>query len=79
LGVDCRNIKRAIERRHTLDNNWDAFWLQRRTRKHVDVLCEATIQQIVAFWTLETTISPNSKDVTWRGSRRKQYDVHVTH
>jgi hypothetical protein len=21
LGVDCRNIKRAIERRHTLDNN----------------------------------------------------------
>ncbi len=25
LGVDRRNIKRAIERRHTLDNNEDAF------------------------------------------------------
>jgi hypothetical protein len=49
LGVDCKNIKREIERRHILDNNEDAFWLQRRTRKRANVLCETTIQQIVAF------------------------------
>jgi phage regulator Rha-like protein len=64
LGVDHKNIKRAIERRHTLDNNRDTFWLQKRTRKRVNVLCEATVQHIVAFWTLGTIISPNSKDVT---------------
>jgi hypothetical protein len=43
LGVDHKNIKRAIEKRHTLNNNGDAFWLQRRTRKHADALCEAAI------------------------------------
>jgi hypothetical protein len=47
LGVDRRNIKRATKRRHTLDNNGDAFWLQKRTGKRVDVLCETAIQQIV--------------------------------
>ncbi len=31
LGVDSRNIKKAIERRHIFKNNGDAFWLQRRT------------------------------------------------
>jgi hypothetical protein len=79
LGVDCRNIKRAIERWHTLNNNGDAFWLQKRTRKQIDVLCEVAVQQIVAFWTSKTTISPNNKDVTWRRTRRKQYEIHATH
>jgi phage regulator Rha-like protein len=44
LGVHRRNIKRAIERRHTLDKNEDAFWLQRRTRKHANALCEVAVQ-----------------------------------
>jgi hypothetical protein len=78
LGVDHKNIKRAIERRHTLDNNRDAFWLQKRTRKRADVLCEAIVQHIVAFWTLETIISPNSKDVTQRRIRRQQYYLQVS-
>jgi hypothetical protein len=79
FGVDRRNIKRAIERWHTLNNNGDAFWPQRRTTKRIDVLCETTVQQIVAFWTSKTIISPNSKDITRRRTRRKQYEVHATH
>ncbi len=79
LGVDRRNIKSVIERWHALNNNGDAFLLQRRTRKWIDVLCEVAVQQIVAFWTSKTTISPNNKDVTRRRTRRKQYEVHATH
>jgi len=79
LGVDHRNNKWVIKRWHTLNNNGDAFWLQRTTGKCIDVLCETTIQQIVAFGTSKTTISPNSKDDTWRRIGRKQYGIHATH
>ncbi len=49
------------------------------TERQSDSSCDATIQQIVSFWTTETTISPNAKDVTQRKIPIKQYDVHATH
>jgi hypothetical protein len=44
-----------------------------------DSLCDAAIQQIVSFWTIETIISANAKDVTRRRIAIKQFDVHATH
>jgi hypothetical protein len=78
LGVDHKNIKRAIERRYTFDDNRNAFWLQKRTRKRANVLCEAVVQHIVAFLTLETIISPNNKDLTQRRTKRQQYYLQVS-
>lgn len=80
LGVDWRNLKRTIENRFSLDHGWDAFWLNnKKIKKHANALNEIAIQHIVSFWTLETTISPNAKDVTWKRTRVKEYDVYATH
>ncbi len=79
LGVDRRNIKRALERQHTLDNNEDGFWLQKRQENMLMLYVKLQSNRLFAFWTSKTTISPNSKDVTQRRIGRKQYDVHATH
>jgi hypothetical protein len=72
LGVDWRNISSLI-------NNKDVFWLNKKVGNQSDSLCDATIQHFVSFWTIETTIFPNAKDITWRRDAIKQYDVHPTH
>jgi hypothetical protein len=59
--------------------NGDVFWLNKKVERWTDSLCDVAIQQIVSFWTTETTISPNAKDVTRRRIAIKQYDVHATH
>jgi hypothetical protein len=64
LGVDHRNIKRAYERQRYLDTNHDVFWVNKKPRERADGLCEAIIQQIQSFWTSETIVSPNAKDIT---------------
>ncbi len=79
LGVDCKNIKKAIKRRCSLETNGDAFWLNKKSKNHGSGLCEATVQQIVVFWTLGTTISPNAKDVTRKRTGVKKYEEHATH
>jgi hypothetical protein len=80
LGVDWRNLKRTIENRFSLYCGWNAFWLNnKKIGKHANVMNKVAIQLIVSFWTLETTISPNAKDVTWKRIGVKEYDVCATH
>jgi hypothetical protein len=44
LGVGCKNIKKAIKRRCSLETNGDAFWLNKKSKNHGSGLCEATMQ-----------------------------------
>jgi hypothetical protein len=67
----AKDIICALTTSNKISNNKQvAFWLHKRSGKRVDALNEATMQQVVAFWSLETTISPNAKDVTRRRTRR---------
>jgi hypothetical protein len=42
--VDHRNIKKAIERRHSLETNGDVFWLNKNNINHGNGLCETIVQ-----------------------------------
>jgi hypothetical protein len=80
LGVDRRNIKKALARRVLLDNTQDAFWLgdQRRVRIN-QALSEAVKRMIIQWWKEETTVSPNRKDITRKWIAPKLYIEHPTH
>jgi hypothetical protein len=79
LGVDCRNIKKVVERRCILDTNGDVFWVNKRSVKHGNGLSEAGVQQIMEFWILGTMVLPNAKDTTYKRIGVKQYKEHATH
>lgn len=77
--MERMNIKKGIKKRSFLETNGDAFWLNKKNRNHGIGLCKAIVQQIVFFWTLGTTISPNAKDVIRKRIGVKKYEEHVTH
>lgn len=66
LGVDRRNIKKGIVRRESLDHSGDAFWRTYKRAKRADALSTALVELVTTWWTLETTVSPNRKDVTYK-------------
>jgi hypothetical protein len=63
LGVDRRNIYHARSRRMVLDAGHDAFWLQHRRKVRSNSPPESVKDAVLAWWTGETTVSPNRKDV----------------
>jgi hypothetical protein len=65
--------------RALLDTQNDVFWLQDKTEKHGNALFESTKNLVINWWTIETTISPNHKDVMTRRTRVKMYESHATH
>jgi hypothetical protein len=77
--VDGRNIKKWVEQRCSLDTSGDAFWVNMKSQKHRNGLCETKVQQIMDFWTSRTTISPNAKNITRKRVGMKQYEEHATH
>lgn len=66
LGVDRRNIKKGIVRREILDHFGDAFWRTFKRAKRADALSARIVELVTTWWTLETTVSPNRKDVTFK-------------
>jgi hypothetical protein len=68
-----------MENHNSLNTNRDVFWQIKRSEKCGDALNDMAIQQIMDYWTTQTTISPNVKDVTQRKIALKQYDVQATH
>ncbi len=77
LGVDKRNIRKALNRRVQLDiaNNvfWvsqeqldianNVFWVSQERGRQFDSLPQAMRNMVVQFWTSQTIIFPNRKDV----------------
>jgi hypothetical protein len=43
FGVDCKNIKKAIKKRSSLETNGDAFWLNKKSKNHGNGLCEVNV------------------------------------
>jgi hypothetical protein len=68
-----------MENQNFKNTSGDVFWLIKRFLKNGDALNDMAIQQIMDYWTTQTTISPNVKDVTRRRIALKKYDVHTTH
>jgi hypothetical protein len=63
LGVDRRNIKKAIIRRVLLDTQKDSFWTSYKRATRSDVLPESVRTLVSNWWTNESTISPERKRV----------------
>jgi len=72
LGVDRRNIKKALARRILLDTKQNAFWIQDDRNVCSDALPIAVRKMITEWWDAETTVSPNPKDIVkkWIGPKQ---------
>ena len=79
LGVDRRNLKRGMDRRLLLDTQQNAFWLSYRSLHCSDALPDSVTAVITEWWTLETTVSPNRKDIVKHRTGVKQYEEHPMH
>ena len=80
LGVDRRNIKKGIvSLRESLDHSGDAFWRTYKRAKRADALSTALVELVTTWWTLETTVSPNRKDVTYKRVGVKVKIEHPKH
>jgi hypothetical protein len=78
LGTNSQNISSAIHRRRTLASNGSSiFKLPERRRR--DGVLSGTRELVIAWWTSETRVSPNKKDVTRKRLGPKVYDHHATH
>jgi hypothetical protein len=63
LGVDKRNIKKAFKRQLLLDTSSSTFWIDYKRVKHSDFLSKHFQQLVINWWTIETIVSPNYKDI----------------
>ncbi len=63
LGVNKRNIKKSSERWFLLDTSSFDFWTNYKRAKHSNVLFESFQQLVIDWWTSETIVSPNRKNV----------------
>jgi hypothetical protein len=79
LGVDRRNISRARGRRLLLDSGQNAFWLHYRCKVWCNILPDHVKVAVELWWSDETTVSPNRKDVCTFHEGHKQWSSHPTH
>ena len=79
LGVDRRNLKRGMQRRLLLDTQQNAFWLKYRSTCRSDALPVSATMVVIEWWTSETIVSPNRKDIVRHRIGLKQYAEHPTH
>jgi hypothetical protein len=79
LGVDRRNFKKSFEWRQALDSSGDAFWVSYKRARRSNALTETVRDLVVQFWTTETTVSPNEKDITRLHVGVKKFVEHTKH
>ena len=79
IGVDRRNLRRGMERRLLLDTQQNAFWLNHRSNHRSDALPNSVKHLVLNFWTLETTVSPNQKDIIRHRIGVNLYVEHPAH
>jgi len=63
MGVDRRNIRKAIDRRLASDTLGNVFWIDYRRATPANVLFKHFIEHVIEWWTTQIIISPNQKDV----------------
>jgi hypothetical protein len=79
LGVDRRNIKKAIMRRVLLDTQKDAFWTCYKRAARSDVLPESMRLLVIKWRTTQGTISSKRKRVLRKRIAVKTFESHPTH
>lgn len=79
LGVDRRNIKRGLNRRQRLDSENLAFWKGAARSIRSDAITEHVRETVVVWWTSQTQVSSNQKDIRRRLRGVKDYESHQTH
>lgn len=78
LGTKASNISNAIQRRQALESNGSSiFTLAERRRR--EGMSHNTKALVNLWWTSETRVSPNKKDVTRKRLGPKMYEQHPTH
>ena len=78
LGTKASNISNAIQRRQTLDSAGASIFTLAKRRKR-EGLSNNTKVLVNLWWTSETRVSPNKKDVTRKRLGPKIYEHHPTH
>ena len=63
LKTSTMNVKNARYRGHALEESDSSVWTAPRRRQRFDVLSEVTVNVVRIWWTTETRVFPNKKDV----------------
>jgi hypothetical protein len=79
LGVDRRNIKKAIMRRVLMDTQNDFFWTCYEQATRSDVLPDSVRALVIKWWTTESTVSPERKWVLRKRIAVKTFESHPTY
>jgi hypothetical protein len=62
-----------------LDSSGDAFWISYKNARWSNALPESVRDLVVQFWTTETTVSPNEKDIIRLYVGIKKFVEHAKH
>ncbi|MCO5605311.1 hypothetical protein L7F22_059493 [Adiantum nelumboides] len=75
LGIQPRNLKK-----HRADIQAKTFkWVGEGLKRRADCLSEEVVHSVIQFWTSNTRVSPNKKDVCRQRISRKTYRFHSSH
>ena len=75
LGVQPRNLKK-----HRVDVQAKTFkWVGEGRKRRADCLSEEVVHSVTQFWTSNTRVSPNKKDVCRLRVSQRNYIFHPSH
>lgn len=80
VGLNKRAVRRAMIRRHLLNESVEGeLWARIDRKKRKDALPQSTIDIVVLWWTNETRVSPSKKDVRKKRVGVKKFLYHAGH
>jgi hypothetical protein len=79
LQTNPSNIRKASQRRQSLQSSGASVWGLRTRRPRSDKLPKITVDKVIDWWSNETRVSPVAKEVTRLRLAPKDYEVHPTH
>jgi len=78
LGVDKRNIRKTLEQCVKMDIVNNAFWITQKRSRCFNTLLASIRDIVIQFWTSQTMISLNRKDVVRWCIFVKVHEEHAT-
>ena len=80
IGIHRRNVKSGLVRRINLEARTDlAIWAVSGRSRRVNTLASHVIKVVLEYWTCNTRINPNRKDVVRKRIGTRQWTDHSTH
>ena len=80
LKTSIVNVKNPRYKCRALEESGSSVWVAPRRRQRSDVFSEETVNAVRVWWTTETKVSPNKKDVVRkRVPSSKTIEGHATH